>query len=296
MSPWSPWVRRKQRLSSALAAEALVDDPELRTLRELLVKCPIAPDELPRVLRELVRPPLSLGQNLAPDPEMMKGYVIELNKADEFDRAKFVRKKRVFDRETAEILMRLSATGVRSRRARYMQAKRHWEWNGKNHGLSISQQGRTPEVDSALVFYGYRLLLDSTGASKIEIGRPHGGGAVRTNDPSWRVLVQALPLAQRFLEFRFGAPARRPPPRAALKTSSKACRHEAIAEILLIARSKHFEEACRKCGVSVESAPNEIARNPFPYRAAFYYARVNARNARANTRPQRPVRPRHGSF
>jgi hypothetical protein len=204
------------------------------------------------------------------------------------EKAQFVRKKRIFDRETAEILMGLSANHSQSRPARYMQAARFWKWTGEAHGLSISQRGRTPVIDSALVFYCCRLLQDATGASKIEIGRPHGGGAIKTNDPLWQVLIEALPFAQRFLEFRFGAPVRRPPPKAGLKTSSKADRHEAIAEILLTARSKHFEKACRKCGVSTEPAPIEVARNPFPYRAAFYYARVNVRDARANIRPLRP--------
>jgi hypothetical protein len=280
-SPWSRWVRRKRPISSATICEAPVDDPELRTLRELLAKCPITPDQVPRILRELIRPPLSLGQLLGHDPEIFKGHVVELDKLGELDKAEFVRKKRIFDRETAEIFMGLSRTGPQSRRARRMQAKRAWEWIGEDHGLSISQQGRTPEIDPALVFYCYRLLLDATGASKIEIGRPHGGGAVKTNDPSWRVLIEALPLAQRFFEFRFGAPARRPPPKARLKTSSKTYRHEAVAEILLTARSKHFAEACRKCGVSVEPNPSDVASNPPLYRAAFYYARVNVRKARA---------------
>jgi hypothetical protein len=233
-------------------------------------------------LRELVRPPLSLGQNLAPDPEKFKGDVIEL------DKAKFVRRKRLFDRETAEVFMGLSVAGPRSRRARYMQAKRSWKWMGEGHGLSISQRGRTPEIDPALVFYCFRLLLDATGASKIEIGRPHGGGAIKTNDPLWRVLIEVLPLAQRFLEFRFGEAARRPPPKAGLKTSANANRYEAIAEILLTARSKHFEEACRKCGASAGALPSDIASNPFSYRAAFYYARISIRNARANARLPRP--------
>ena len=281
-SPWSQWVRHKRPVSSASTCEAPVDDPELRTLRELLVKCAIIPDELPRVLRELVRPPLSLGQNLAPDPKKFKGYVIEL------DKAKFVRRKRLFDRETAEVFMGLSVAGPRSRRGRYMQAKRSWKWMGEGHGLSISQRGRTPEIDPALVFYCFRLLLDMTGASKIEIGRPHGGGAIKTNDPLWWVLIEALPLAKRFLEFRFGGPARRPSPKWGLKTSTKANRYEAIAEILLTARSKHFEEACRKCGVSAQPPPSDVASNPFPYRAAFYYARVNVRSARAKSYARRP--------
>jgi hypothetical protein len=288
-------------------------------------------DETPKVLNQLVQPSLSLGQLLSDDPEGFKNVAPDAVGLDWTIELKFVEggeekykhklrlksvepsvrrvraapgkpftlRRRTFDQETAAILKRLdpSPIGTKSERARYMQAKRFWEWAGKAHGLSISQRGRTPEIDPALVLYCYRILLDATGASKIAIGRPHGGGAIKTNDPLWRVLIEALPFAQRFLELRFGAPARRPQPKSGLKTSRKAHRYEAIAEILLTARSKHFEVACRKCGISAQPPPSTIASNAFSYRAAFYFARLKARDARAKTLPPCLLpRLRHGSF
>ncbi len=175
LSPWAEWVRRKPILSSSSTDKSHdEEDPELHTLRQLLAKCPISVDKLPKVLNGLVRPPLILGQGLAPDPESLKDAIIEMGV--EKGKPCLVRRKRIFDRETAEVFKRLDTNPSGSKRARYMRAYRSWKSTGEPHGLSVSQQGRTPEIDSALVFYCYRLLLDAAGVAKSKLADRTAGG------------------------------------------------------------------------------------------------------------------------
>jgi hypothetical protein len=292
-SPRAEWVTRKPILCSSHTVEPPTIDPEFHSLQKLLAKCPIHPDELPKVLTGLVRPPLSLGQNLAPDPESLRGVVFEVGIGNDGRKA-FVKRSRLFDREDAEILKCLAPVDTKTERAPYMQTKRLWGWLGEAHGLSVSQKGRTPEVDPALVFYCDRLLLDASRSTRIKIGRPNGGGAVTSSDPLWLALIEALPFAQRFLEFRFGRPARRPQ-KSEPKKRTRTDHNEAIAEILLTSRSNHFENVCRKRGLPAAPSPSDVAGNPFGYREAFYSARLSARKGGAQSSTQAAVTDRSAS-
>jgi hypothetical protein len=245
-----------------------IEKHDLSPLCRALAECGVGADEIPSTARRLVRPPLSLGQTAAGDPEIGTGA---------FRLYELAKKNRTFDGDTAARLLRLHegrpdphAKWKTLSLAERKRARRLWTWIGETHGLSITPQGRSPVIDPALVLYCTRVLCEASGRPQFTFSRPADGGTPR--GPMWRVLIEALPIAQRFLALRF-----RTPVIACSEINSHA---ESVAEIVKRSRSKHFKDWCQKLDLGPEA--DNVAGNPSTFRLAIAYAR------KSRQRPHRP--------
>jgi hypothetical protein len=216
--------------------------PDLKPLFQALAQCGVDDAKIPQVTRQLVRPPLTFR----PDPTRLRG----------------------FDRDMAARLLCVDenrpdphATWKSLSRAERKRARRSRDWLARDHGLSATPQGRPPIIDAALVLYCIRVLCEASGRPRFKFSRPPAGGLF--GGPMWRALNEALPLAQRFLEVRFGTPAIPP---------NKIDNHaEAIAGIAKLTRSRQFEKRCRLLGLGPRA--DDVARNAATFRLAIAKAR-----------------------
>jgi hypothetical protein len=240
--------------------DELATKPDLNSLYEVISKLSIAHEQISAVVQRLIRPPLSLGQNLAPDPEAFLNSTVEISA-----QSGLVLKRRIFDPHAAVALLRLEnrylapeVTWKMLSRAERKSAKLLWDFSGKSHGLNVTQRGHPTAIDPALVLYCVRVLCEASGKAKFQFKRPMNGGP--PGGPMWRALLAALPMAQLFLAQRFGTPV------------IDFTRHaESLAEIVHLTCTPHFKERPEELAFGDE--PDDVAINPFRCRAAVSYAR-----------------------
>jgi hypothetical protein len=169
---------------------------DFEPLNRALAECGICADQIEHVAKRLVRVPLPIGRSAAGDPK--PGATIQLGGKQ----VKLPTMERAFgadiDGDMAAFLLRLDegkpdldAKWDALSPAERKKAKRWWKWFGRAHGLSVTPQGRSPGIDSALVVYCARVLCEATGRPEFEFSRVCGilGG------PMWRALIEALPLS-----------------------------------------------------------------------------------------------------
>jgi hypothetical protein len=92
----------------------------------------------------------------------------------------------------------------------------------------------------------------------------------------WRALIEALPIAQRFLARRYRTPA--------LTLHQIDAAAESVAEIVNLARSKRFAHWRQEFGLGFGS--HDVANAPATFRAAMMYARKERRRA-LESRPRK---------
>jgi hypothetical protein len=149
-------------------------------------------------------------------------------------------------------------------RAERKRAVRLSDWTTKAHGLSVTPQGRPPLVDPALVIYCIRVLCEATGEPEFKFSRVSGV----ISGPMWCALIQALPLAQLFLNRRMEQP---PIRRDSTKNPDHRKVHpEAIAEIIRVARSEPFKTLGQQLGLG--PAAWDVVQSPALCRLAIAYA------------------------
>jgi len=160
-----------------------VAKPKLEALYRELAACRVPADKIQETAVRLVRPPVSIG--FLTLSEHATG-AIEKN-------------FRPFDGDTAARMFRTGAKWKTLTRAERKRSKRLWDWTGRDHALRVTPRGRPAKIDPALVVYCMRVLCEASNRkfrwSRGEDGRPEG--------PMWRALIEALPLAQKFLAQRF---------------------------------------------------------------------------------------------
>jgi hypothetical protein len=248
--------------------------PDLRQLCRELNGCGVAADQIPQTAQRLARPPRLFGLSALHDPEMLSRITIQLG-------ADAAKNRRGFDGDMAARLLSLDkrrpdlgATWKALSDNEKKQAKRLWVWLGKHHGLSSTPRGRPPELDAALVLYCARVLCEASGRDRFKFRRPTDGG--KPDGPMWRALIEALPIAQRFLARRYRTPALTPQQIDAAA--------ESIAEIVTLARSEGFANWSQEFGLGFGS--HDVADAPASFRAAMMYARKKRRSAR-KSRPRK---------
>jgi hypothetical protein len=202
---------------------------------------------IPSVVKSLSRPPLSIARSACDDPE--PGATIQLGHG----KVGKLSINRPFDRDVTARMLRVNegrwdpeATWKGLSRAERKRAKLLWDWTGEPHGLSVPQQGRPPLIDAALVLYCTRVLCEAAGQKQFKFSRSITGAPT---GPMWRALIEALPLAQRFLTLRYGGYGMFTIGRISTKRAERRKIDpgaEAIAEIITVARSKPFEKLHRE--------------------------------------------------
>jgi hypothetical protein len=239
--------------------------PELRQLCRALNGCGVAADQIPQTAQRLTRPPRSFGLSALHDPEMLSGVTIQPGAGE-------VKDQRGSDDDMAARLFCLDKwrpdPGAKWKALSYKErkkAKRLRDWLGKHHGLSSTPRGRPPALDAALVLYCARVLCEASGKDRFTFRRPTDGG--KPDGPMWRVLIEALPIAQQFLALRYRTPALTPH-----KIDAAA---ESVAEIVTLARSKGFAYWSQEFGLGFGS--HDVADAPATFRAAMMYARKKRR-------------------
>jgi hypothetical protein len=240
---------------------------DLRQLCRELNGCGVAADQIPQTAQRLTRPPRSFGLSaLHDDPEMLSRVTIQLGAGFDGDMAAWLL---CFNKGRPDPGATWKALSYNERK----QARRLWDRFGKLHGLSSSPQGRPPELDAALVLYCARVLCEASGKDRFKFGRPTDGG--KPDGPMWRALIEALPIAQRFLARRYRTPALTPQQIDAAA--------ESIAEIVTLARSEGANWS-QEFGLGFGS--HDVANAPATFRAAMMYARKKRRRAR-KSRPRK---------
>jgi hypothetical protein len=232
-----------------------IAQPDLQPLHQALAKCGVAPEQISQIAKQLSRPPLSFGQTATDHPVTFPGMKNQLETAPKTEVLEL--KPREFDPDIAARMLHFNegnlkpeAKWTKISRAERKRAKRLWDWTGQARGLGPTQQGRPPVIDSALVLYCACILCDASGRrpSRDLEGRPGG--------PTWRALIEALPLAQSFLAGRFGTPA---------ITRHHIEHHaETIFAILAVVRSKYFK---------LVPSSDSVAASPAMFRLAIAHAR-----------------------
>jgi hypothetical protein len=132
-------------------------------------------------------------------------------------------------------------------------------------GVRVKCFDDEPKFDAALVLYCARVLCEASGKDQLPFWRPTNGG--KPDGPTWRALIEALSIAQRFLARRYG-------------THQIDAAAESIAEIVTLARSKGFAYWSQEFGLGFGS--HDVANAPATFRAALMYARKKLRRARAS--------------
>ncbi|SRR6266851_3121303 len=242
--------------------------PDLRQLCRALDGCGVAADQIPQTVERLIRPPLSFGMSaLHDDPEMLSRVTIQLGAGFDGDMAAWLL---CFAKGRPDPGATWKALPGNEKR----QAKRLWNWLGEHHGLSSTPQGHPPTFDPALVLYCARVLAEASGKDQFTFSRPPYGG--KPYGPMWRALIEALPIAQRFLARRYLTPA--------LTRDEIDAAADSIAEKVTVARFKEFADWSRKFGLGPGS--HDVAASPATCRAALMSARKEQRRARAS-RPRK---------
>jgi hypothetical protein len=245
---------------------------DLRQLCRALNGCGVAADQIPQTAQRLTQPPRLFGLSALHDPEMVSGVTIQLGAGA----------AKGFDGDTAARLLCLDKRrpdpGATWRALSYnerKQAKRLWDWLGKHHGLSSTPRGHPVALDAALVLYCARVLCEASGKDRFTFGRPTDGSG-KPDGPMWRALIEALPIAQRFLARRYRTPA--------ITSQQIDDAAESIAEIVTLARSEGFANWSQEFGLGFGS--HDVANAPASFRAAMMYARKKRRSAR-KSRPRK---------
>ena|SRR6516165_2068309 len=252
--------------------------PDLQPLRRALAACDIPADKIPMTINRLVRPPLSIGQSATVDQRISSDSEIQIGAAEGTGRIML----KGPDRNIAARMLRLNqgrpdaaTTWKTLSRTERKQAGRLWKWTRSRHGLRVTQQGRLPKLDPALVLYCVRVLCEASNR-KFGISRPAQGGPPR--GPMLRALIEALPLAQIFLARRFGAPV--------VGRNQIESHVETIAEIVKTTRPRHFDHWSRK--FLLGAGADAVSNGPATFRLAIAYAR-NSRSKKPQTVRPRPI-------
>jgi hypothetical protein len=239
-----------------------VKEPDLGPLHRALAECGIAAEQIDQVAKQLTRPPLSIGRTTSDD--RAADATIQLS-GGRHRKVKNI--EHPFDGDAAARMLRLNegkpdpdAKWGTLSRAERKRAKRLWDWFGKPHGLSVTPTGRPPAIDPALVIFLTRVLCEATGGLRFPFSR----------GPMWRALIEALPLAQSFLAYRFGMPAtgRTGTTRRDLRVSSHL---EGIAEVIRATRSTTFNNLCKM--LELVPSSDDVAAKPSEFRVVIAYAR-----------------------
>jgi hypothetical protein len=241
--------------------------PDLEPLRHALAACAIPSEKIPATIKRLIRPPLSIGQSATDDQQVFSDKEIQMGAAKETGRIVLQGP----DRDIAARMLRLNrgcpdatATWKTLSRTERKQAERLWNWTRDWHGLRVTQQGRPPKLDPALVLYCARVLGEASSKSFGFSRPPPPKGGLPTG-PMWHALMEALPLAQLFLARRFGTPVMT---RAGINPHA-----ETIAEIIKVARLESFQ---------MGGSADDVA-SPTTFRLAIAFAR-KSRDAKRRAR------------
>jgi hypothetical protein len=232
--------------------------PDLRQLCRALRECGVAADQIEETAQRLIRPPPSFGLSaLHDDPDMLSWARRQFG-AD-------------FDGDMPAGLLRLdkwrSDIGAALSDKERKRSKRIWNWLGEHHGFSVSPKGQPPKLDAALVLYCTRVLAEAIGKDRFPFGRSRGE---EPSGPAWRALIEALPIAQRFLARRYRT--------RALSPRQIDAAAESIAGIIVLARSEEFASWSRNFGLGPGS--QDVAAWPATFRVVFMCARKKQRNGR----------------
>jgi hypothetical protein len=225
--------------------------PDLRQLCRALGECGVAADQIEQTVDRLTRPPRSFGLSASrDDSEMLSRVTIQLGAGLDDDMA-------------ARLLYPgKGATWKALSNPEKKRANRLRDWFGKSHGLSTNPKGQPPKLDAALVLYCTRVLAEAIGKDRFPFGRL--GGGRKLSGPAWRALIEALPIAQRFLALRYKTPI--------------GATDESIAGIITLARSEAFASWSQKIGLGPSS--HDVAASPASFRFAFMRAREERVSAR----------------
>jgi hypothetical protein len=214
------------------------------------VKASAADSEvIPKISPRLARPPLSF-------------------------RPSFTTPVRGFDGDAAAYLLqlderRLDRTKKWNELSRAEQRRARNRWKQLDSGVvrlsektnlkAHRKRGRPSTIDSALILFCARVICEEAGAAQFKFSRGGGG----PHGPMWRALMEALPVAQQFLNTRYGTPA---------IARDKIGRHaQTIAGIVALSRSKDFSQFCQAAHLGTSAAA--VASAPNMFRQAIKYAR-----------------------
>jgi len=254
-----------------------IEQPDLQPLRRALANCGASAERISHVAEQLSRPPLSFGQSATDDPAIFAGMEIQLGTGAELESPTL--KPREFHPDVAARVLRLSeghpepdAKWKMLSRAERKRARLRWDWIGEAHGLSVVPKGRPPVIDAALVLYCIRFLCEASGRPQFKFSRPNNGGA--PSGPMCQALIEALPIAQRFLAIRYGT--------LAISRDQIGDHAEAIVEIATLSRPRRFKKLSRLLGLGRKS--DDVAAKPAQFRAVFYYARKSSLKRRMGRR------------
>jgi hypothetical protein len=244
--------------------------PDLRQLCRALSECGVAADQIEQIAQRLIRPPRSFGLSaLHDDPDILSRATLQLGAGFDGDMAARLLR---FDKGRPDPGATWEALLYNERK----QARRLCDSLGRHHGLNSTPRGHPVALDAALVLYCARVLAEASGKDRFTFSRPPRGG--KPYGPMWRALIEALPIAQRFLARRYLTPA--------LTRDEIDAAAESIAEITTLARSEDFASWSRNFGLGPDS--QDVAASPATFRAAMMYARKKRRSARKS----RPLRRR----
>jgi hypothetical protein len=226
--------------------------PEQKPLIDALRKCGLRTFLILETATRLTEPPASLH---LPAPSRIERANTLINDMVEFDgdmAAQMLRRE--------EGQPDPGASWKALSRAERKRARNLWAWT-LDTGFETAPQGRPHMIDGALVLYCSRVIAAACGQSRFKFSRPPGGGS--PYGPGWRALMAALPLAERFLTRIDG---NRLP-----ELRDLGDRAETIADIVKTARSKGFDEQCRR--LQLGPTFGDVAQHPAAFRHALMLAR-----------------------
>jgi hypothetical protein len=225
--------------------------PDLKPLFRALTEC--GKPVFMQTLKRLIEPPASLQMPAASQSKLANSLLKELVP---------------FDGDMAARMLQLDDGQPDSEakwrdlsRAQRKRARRLWDW-ALDAGLNTTPQGRPHKIDAALVLYCARVIAEGCRKSRFKFSRPPEGGP--PGGPMWRALMEALPLALGSLGRVDGAL-----PSAPQRIGNRA---EAVADILIIARSKEFRARCQELGIGTSAG--DVAEHPATFRLALTRARA----------------------
>jgi hypothetical protein len=262
--------------------------PDLEPLRRALAGCGIDASLIPRIIARLTNPPSSL----------------HFSAGDDADSAALIKSVVGFCGDTAAMMLCIrhggddpDVTWENLTPAKKKEAKREYNWATGPETLAVARKGQPPRIDSALVLWCSRILVEASGGPHLKFTRPVGFSPTdeeRSGPPvgrAWQALLAALEIAQASLN--------RLVPTATGYAGAKVQigdpRHaEAIAQIVKLDRgpskdrsARIFADRCRDFGLGTTA--DDVANAPQPFRLAVTVARTQ----RHKTRNRKPERTRH---
>jgi hypothetical protein len=260
---------------------------DLEPLWQALEACDTETERIQQTIVRLARPPLSLHFSAADDAETAECIKLVVGFVD----------------DEAARMLRLNegkpdpeAGWAHLTRSERKRAERLWNWALKPDDLSVVPRGQPPKIDSALVLWCSRVLVEGIGRSHLAFSRPVEFLPAREKEqsgqpkgPEWQALSATLKFVQVLID--------RVVPTAAGYVGAVVQigdpRHaETIAQIAKLDRkskdrsAKIFAKACRSLGLG--STADDVANHPQAFRFAVMMARVQ----RHRTRSLKPPRPR----